>query len=51
MDESIQSELGLQEYVEKAIVKKKEELFTTFNKASSVANPALGPEFMQEVCY
>ena len=49
VDESVQSDSGLQEYVDKAIAKKKEELFTYFNKAQSVANPAVGEGFMEEV--
>lgn len=49
VDESMHSDSGLQEYVDKAIAKKKEELFTYFNKAQSVANPAVGEGFMEEV--
>ena len=49
VDESLQSDSGLQEYVDQAIAKKKEELFTYFNKAQSVANPAVGEGFMEEV--
>lgn len=49
VEEGSQSDVGLQEYVDKAISKKKEELFTAFNKASSIANPAFGPAFMEQV--
>lgn len=50
VEEVSQSDLGLQEYVDKAVSKKKEELLTAFNKAQSVANPALGPGIMEQVC-
>ena len=48
VDESVHSDSGLHEYVDKAIAKKREELFTYFNKAQSVANPAVGEGFMEE---
>jgi hypothetical protein len=49
VDESVQSDSGLQEYVDQDIAKKKEELFTYFNKAQSVANPTVGKGFMEDV--
>ncbi len=49
VEESIQSDVGLQEYVDKAISKKKEELFTVFNKAQAIANPAYGVGFLEQV--
>ena len=49
VEESVQSQMGLQEYVDKAISKKKEELFTIFAKAQTVANPAHGVGFMEQV--
>ena len=49
VDVSSQSDVGLQEYVNKAISKKKEELFTNFVKAQAVANPSLGVGFLEQV--
>ena len=49
VDESVHSDSGLQEYVDKAITKKKEELFTYFNKAQSIVNPVVGKGFMEEM--
>jgi hypothetical protein len=49
VDESMQSDSCLQEYVDKAIAKKKEELFTYFNKAQSIVNLVVGEGFMEEV--
>jgi hypothetical protein len=46
---SIQSDGGLQEYVDKAISKKKEELYTIFGKTQAVANPAHSPGFLEQV--
>lgn len=46
---SIQSDGGLQEYVDKAISKKKEELFNMFAKAQAVANPAHSLGFLEQV--
>lgn len=45
----MQSDSGLHEYVDKAIAKKKDELFTYFNKTQSVANPTVGEGFMEEM--
>ena len=42
------SNSSLQKYVDKDIAKKKDELFTYFNKTQSVANPVVGEGFMEE---
>jgi hypothetical protein len=49
VDVNSQSDVGLQEYVDKAVSKKKEELFTNFVKAQAVANPSLGVGFLEQV--
>jgi hypothetical protein len=49
LDENVQNDSGLHEYVKNVIAKKKKELFTYFNKAQSVANSAIGDGFMEEV--
>ena len=49
VDKSMQSNSGLHEYVDNAIAKKKEDLFTYFNKAQSIANPTVGEGFLEEV--
>jgi hypothetical protein len=49
VDESMQSDSSLQEYVDKAIAKKKEELFNYFNKVQSGAHPVVGEGFMEEM--
>ena len=42
VDKIMQSDSRFQKYVDKVIAKRKEELFTYFNKTQSVANPAVG---------
>lgn len=49
VEESNHSDIGLQEYVDKAISKKNEELFTMFSNAQAVANPAQSLGFMEQV--
>lgn len=40
---------GLEEFVTEAVTKKRSEMETYFNKAQSVANSNLGPEFLEQV--